>query len=66
MGKIRALVRQAIVKKKEEFNSSLDCNEDTDLLASLLKVRDETTGEAIPEELVIDEALTFLFAGHGK
>ena len=34
-----------------------------DLLTAMMNVRDEQTGEAIPDSQIIDECLTFLFAG---
>jgi cytochrome P450 len=64
MTKIIDLVKIAIAKKR----AVLQCDGELsgDLLESLLLVRDETTGEPIPESLIVDEALTFLFAGHGN
>jgi cytochrome P450 len=35
-----------------------------DLLSRLMKVRDEETGQAMPESLLRDEAITVFFAGH--
>jgi len=56
-------VNEAVQKKKRDLESS-DSENDTDLLAALLRVKDETTGETIPPRLIVDESLTFLFAGH--
>jgi len=64
MTEIRAMVDRAILMKREEMKVNPEAEEDTDLLASLLKVKDENTGEGIPDNLIRDEALTFLFAGH--
>jgi len=61
MKQIRAMVKRAIDLKREELKNG---EQDSDLLASLIQVKDETTGEGIPESLIIDESLTFLFAGH--
>jgi len=63
MKQIRTMVKKAIDLKREELKNG---DQDSDLLASLLQVKDETTGEGIPESLIIDESLTFLFAGHGN
>jgi cytochrome P450 len=63
MKKIRSLVQNAIDKKKTLLMNGAQPS--GDLLESLLLVHDETTGETIPESLIIDEALTFLAAGHG-
>jgi cytochrome P450 len=58
------LIKDAIKKKKQAGLQSGKLSED--LLTSLLQVRDEITGEPIPEQQIIDEAVNFLFAGHGK
>merc|ERR1712125_240409 len=55
MKQIRAMVKRAIDLKREELKNG---EQDSDLLASLIQVKDETTGEGI------HESLTFLFAGH--
>jgi len=62
MQKIIHLVKVAIEKKRVELQQ--DGERTGDLLESLLLIRDEQTGEPIPESLIVDEALTFLFAGH--
>mmetsp|Transcript_109293 Transcript_109293/g.163466 ORF Transcript_109293/g.163466 Transcript_109293/m.163466 type:complete len:508 (-) Transcript_109293:18-1541(-) len=63
MKELLAMVDLAIERKKIDLAEE-DCSEDSDLLASLLAVKDEITGEPIRQDLIRDEALTFLFAGH--
>lgn len=65
METIRKLVKNAIGIKRREMKY-MDCTEDSDLLASLLRVKNESTGEELTEDIIIDESLTFLFAGHGN
>eukprot|EP01096_Ripella_sp_DP13-Kostka_P010447 TRINITY_DN40_c1_g1_i10.p1 TRINITY_DN40_c1_g1~~TRINITY_DN40_c1_g1_i10.p1 ORF type:complete len:554 (+),score=226.36 TRINITY_DN40_c1_g1_i10:69-1664(+) len=68
-GDVRKEVRSAIQHKKRlllEQGDDSDSTEggDTDLITSLLKVVDPETGEKMPEDLIVDESITFLFAGH--
>ena len=71
MGKIkgaRKIVQDSINKKREYLKSHPEeINDDlpdrSDLVLEMLKVRDED-GKAIPDDLIIDEAMTFLLAGH--
>ena len=48
---------EAYTKEQANELQSHDNSEDTD--------RDENTGEGIPHDLIRDECLTILFAGHG-
>ena len=65
MREIKTLINHAIGMKEEELKENMNLD-DSDLLTSLLQVKDEYTGERIPKKLIIDESLTFLFAGHGN
>lgn len=62
---LRVLVREAIAKKREEL-AAAEATGDTvtakDLLTSLLLARDGE-GNGMDENLIVDECLTFLFAG---
>lgn len=63
---LKALIRDAISKKRQMLADSEAQGSPVtarDLLTSLLQARDED-GNGMDEELVIDECLTFLFAGH--
>ena len=63
MNEIKHYVGIAIAKKRKQIESG---NYQEDLLSALLTVVDKETGEKIPDGLIQDECLTFLFAGHGK
>ena len=54
---IRKKVKETIAARR------LQPRESFDLLTAMLHVKDEQTGEGIPDEQIIDECLTFLFAG---
>ena len=57
MQEIRKKVKETIAARR------LQQREEIDLLTAMLHVKDEQTGEGIPDEQIIDECLTFLFAG---
>jgi len=63
---IRKLIRNVIEKKRTLLAQAEEAGEAVtarDLLTSLLLVRDED-GNGMEEQLIVDECLTFLFAGH--
>ena len=62
MKEIRRNITEAIKKKRQQIAAG---NYSKDLLTELLTVTDKETGQPIPDELIGDECLTFLFAGHG-
>jgi len=75
MAELSQMVQQLIDKRRHEVEllhqqqdeQALEASGDAlpnDLLTSLLKARDPATGEGMPNELLIDESLTFLAAGH--
>jgi enediyne biosynthesis protein E7 len=57
---LRALVRSIIAGRRAEPAG----DRKPDLLDMLLSARDETTGEAMSEQQVRDELMTFMLAGH--
>ncbi len=54
---IKKKIKETIVARR------LQPRETFDLLTAMLALKDEQTGEGIPDEQIIDECLTFLFAG---
>jgi len=62
---IAMFVKSAIDRKKILLSQQEDQQQtQKDLLSAMLSVVDEETGKLIEERLIIDESLTFLFAGH--
>jgi cytochrome P450 len=59
--KMREIIKGIINERKKKIKQGNDENEG-DLLNLLMTA--ELDGERIPEELIIDESFTFLFAGH--
>jgi cytochrome P450 len=59
--KMREIIKGIINERKNKIKHGNDENEG-DLLNLLMTA--ELDGERIPEELIIDESFTFLFAGH--
>jgi cytochrome P450 len=65
MGRSARRMREAITQIVERHASAPDAaNESGDLLARLLAARDPETGQAMGRDLVIDNLLTLLTAGH--
>jgi cytochrome P450 len=60
----RKLTQRVISALIAERRASDESNWPDDLLARLMKVRDEQTGQAMSEQLLYDESLTTYFAGH--
>jgi cytochrome P450 len=57
LSEIRKKAQETITARKTQHRES------SDLLTAMLSVKDEQTGEAIPDDIIIDECVTFLFAG---
>lgn len=60
----RSLVDHIISKLIAERRAMLERTWPDDLLSKLMGVRDDATGEPLPDALVRDEAVTAFFAGH--
>ncbi|CEM11916.1 unnamed protein product [Vitrella brassicaformis CCMP3155] len=58
---IRALIR---LRRAQLAHGELITTDRCDVITAMVKAVDETTGEGIEDEQIVDEALTFLIAGH--
>jgi cytochrome P450/NADPH-cytochrome P450 reductase len=58
---MKGMIQDLINKRRREGANNLNSS---DLLGAMMKVVDEETGKGIPDELLVGESLTFLFAGH--
>ena len=69
--KLRKIIRKSLEEKRKNINNNINnqsensednSKDQSDLVLEMLNVRDEN-GKPIDDELIIDEAVTFLFAG---
>ncbi|CEL98106.1 unnamed protein product [Vitrella brassicaformis CCMP3155] len=62
---IRSTIQRLIDRRREETAEKGDQAQDKgDLVTAMIKAKDPETGERLPDDLIISEALTMLLAGH--
>jgi cytochrome P450/NADPH-cytochrome P450 reductase len=61
---MKQLVNEMIKQKREYLNNGNDCCDTSDILTTLMAAT-YSNGENVPDDLVFDECINFLLAGHG-
>jgi cytochrome P450 len=62
ISKMREIIKGIMKERRMKLKEGIEEENEGDLLNLLMNAEHE--GEKIPEELIIDESFTFLFAGH--